>query len=118
MSELSLPRDEAILGLLRERGPASTLELASQLGMDDWNVRRGLRRLIGGGYVFSPERGRYRITALGVAVLAPLPDVGRRFADQAAIQPPAEHFSTHAPAPTGPVDDTRSKLWARIARRP
>jgi hypothetical protein len=117
MSEPSLARDETILGLLRERGAASTLELVAQLGMDDWTVRRGLRRLIDGGYVFSPERGRYRITALGVAVLAPLPDVGRRVGDEAATQPPPDHFPTHTPAPTGPVDDTRGKLWARMARQ-
>jgi hypothetical protein len=110
-------RDEAILGFLRGRGPAGSLELAVQLGMVDRTVRRGLRRLIDGGYVFSPERGRYRITARGVAVLAPLPDVGRRVADEAAIQPPPERSSTATPAPTGPVDDTRSKLWPYSSRR-
>ena len=117
MSQPSLTRDEAILGLLGQRGPASTVELATQLEMDDWTVRRGLRRLIDGGYVFSPERGRYRITALGVAVLAPVPDVGRRVADEAAIQPPPEDFPTDMPAPTEPVDDTPGKLWARMSRR-
>lgn len=117
MNEPPLTRDEAILGLLRERGPASTAELAPQLGMDDWTVRRGRRRLIDGGYVFSPERGRYRITALGVAALTPLPDVGRTVDDEAATQHLPEHSPTATPAPTGPVDDTRSKLWARMARR-
>lgn len=117
MSELPPTRDEAILGFLRERGPASTVELASQLVMDDWTVRRGLRRLIDGGYVFSPERGRYRITARGVAVLAPLPDVGQRVDHEAAIQPLPEHSPTATPAPTGPVDDTRGKVYARMRRR-
>ena len=118
MSEPPLTRDEAILGLLRERGPAGTVELAAQLGMDDWTVRRGLRRLIDGGYVFSPERGRYRITALGVAMLAPLPDAGRTRADEAAIQPPpGGHSPAATPAPTGPVDHTRGKLYARMRRR-
>lgn len=117
MSEPSLTRDEAILGLLRPRGPAGTVELAAKLGMDDWTVRRGLRRLIDGGYVFSPERGRYRITALGVAVLAPLPDAGRGVADEAAIQPPPEHFPTDWPVPTGLANNTRGKLYARMRRR-
>ena len=111
-------RDEAILGFLRECGPASTVELATLLGMDDWTVRRGLRRLIGGGYVFSPERGRYRITALGVAVLAPLPDVGARVADEAVIPPLRQDSPTDTSAPSGPVNDTRGKLWARSSRRP
>ena len=119
MRERPVTRDEAILRLLRERGPASTVELATQLPMDDWNVRRGLRRLIRGGYVFSPKRGRYRITALGVTMLAPLPDVGRRVEDEAAIEPLPAHSptATPAPAPTVPVDDTRRKLWARMPRQ-
>ena len=113
-----MTRDEAILRLLSERGPAGTVELAAQLGMDDWTVRRGLRRLVDGAYVFSPERGRYRITARGVAVLAPLPDAGRRVGDESAIQPLPEHSPADAPAPTGPADDTRGKLWTRMSRRP
>lgn len=117
MSEPPLTRDEAILGLLREGRLANTLDLAAQLGMDDWTVRRGLRRLIHGGYVFSPARGRYRITARGVAVLAPLPGVGRRAGDEAANQPLPEQSPTDASAPTDPVDDTRSKLWPRSSRQ-
>jgi DeoR/GlpR family transcriptional regulator of sugar metabolism len=73
MTEQPTTRDEAILGLLLKRGPASTLELAAQLEMSGWTVRRGLRRLNEYGYVFSPERGRHRITARGIAMLQPLP---------------------------------------------
>lgn len=118
MSEPPPARDEAILGLLRERGPAGSAELAVQLGMVDRTVRYGLRRLINGGYVFSPERGRYRITALGVAVLAPLPDVGRRVEDEAATQPlPGGHSPADTPASTSPLDEPRGKLYARMRRR-
>jgi hypothetical protein len=118
---MSLPpptRDEAILGFLRERGPAGSVELAVELEMVDRTVRYGLRRLIDGGYVFSPERGRYRITALGVAALAPLPSVGRKVEAEAAFQPlPGGHSSADTPAPQGPVDHTRGKLYARMRRQ-
>ncbi len=117
MSGPPLARDEAILGFLRERGPAGSVELAVGLEMVDRTVRYGLRRLIDGGYVFSPERGRYRITALGVAVLAPLPDVGRRVGDEAATQPLPEPSPTETPAPDGQADHTRDKLYARLRRR-
>jgi hypothetical protein len=118
MSKPPRGRDEAILGLLRQCGPAGSLELATQLGIVDRTVRHGLRRLIDGGYVFSPERGRYRITALGVAVLVPLPDAGRRVEDEAATQPlPGEHSSADTPAPHGPVDRTGGKLCARMRRQ-
>jgi DNA-binding transcriptional ArsR family regulator len=118
MSQPPPARDEAILGFLRERGPAGSVKLATQLGMVDRTVRQGLRRLIDGGYVFSPERGRYRITALGVAVLAPLPDVGRRVEDEAATQPlPGGRSSADTPTPQGLVDHTRGKLYARMRRQ-
>ena len=64
--------DETILSLLRERGVLASADLASALGIPERSVRRHLRRLIRGGYVFSPEHGRYRITAAGVAVMAPV----------------------------------------------
>jgi DNA-binding transcriptional ArsR family regulator len=118
MSEPPPGRDEAILGLLHQRGPAGSLELATQLGIVDRTVRHGLRRLIDGGYVFSPERGRYRITALGVAVMAPLPDVDRTVNDEAATQPlPGGQSSADTAAPQGPVDHTGGKLYARLRRR-
>ncbi|MEX2135772.1 MAG: winged helix-turn-helix transcriptional regulator [Chloroflexota bacterium] len=64
--------DETILALFRERGLLASADLASALGIHERSVRRRLRRLIRDGYVFSPERGRYRITAAGAAVMAPL----------------------------------------------
>lgn len=72
---MSLPTpslDEAILLLLVGRGPQGSADLAAGLGRGDRTVRRRLRQLIRGGYVFSPERGRYRITAAGVAAMAPI----------------------------------------------
>jgi predicted ArsR family transcriptional regulator len=49
-----------ILLLLRERDVLASADLASALDLHDGSVRRHLRRLIRGGYVFSPEHGRYR----------------------------------------------------------
>jgi hypothetical protein len=85
--------------------------------MVDWGVRRGLRRLIGGGYVFSPERGRYRITALGVTVLAPLPELGQRVPGEAATTRLPASSTADTVALTGPADETRGRLYARMRRR-
>lgn len=110
--------DETILSLLRERDVLASADLASALGIHERSVRRHLRRLIRGGYVFSPDHGRYRITAAGDAVMAPLSDVGRKVEGDAAIQPlPEGHSSADTPAPTGPVGDTRGKVYGRMRRR-
>lgn len=71
-----LAPDEAILLLLAESAGASTAALADEIGMPPRSIRRRLRRLIRDGYVFSPERGWYRITAAGTAAIAPLPTRG------------------------------------------
>jgi predicted ArsR family transcriptional regulator len=72
MSQRPLSVDETILSLLLEREVLASADLASALAIHERSVRRHLRRLIRGGYVFSPEHGRYRITAAGVAVMAPI----------------------------------------------
>jgi predicted transcriptional regulator len=71
MTEAGRTRDEEILVLLCA-GPAGTASIAERLGWYERSVRRRLRRLIKDGYVFSPERGRYRITAAGVGVMTPV----------------------------------------------
>ena len=72
MSQPALSVDETILTLLWERGVLASADLASALGIHERSVRRHLRRLIRGGYVFSPVHGRYRITASGAAVMLPV----------------------------------------------
>lgn len=67
--------DEAILAVLGDGGVRGSAQLATALGAGERTIRRRLRRLIGDGYVFSPFRGGYRITAAGVAAIAPLPPV-------------------------------------------
>lgn len=64
--------DEAILAVLGDRRVHWSAELADTLGTSDRSIRRRLRRLIRDGYVFSPTRGDYRITAAGLAAMAPL----------------------------------------------
>ena len=71
MTEAGRTRDEEILFLL-SAGPASTASIAERLGWYERSVRRRLRRLIKDGYVFSPERGRYRITAAGMGAMTPV----------------------------------------------
>lgn len=56
--------DERLL-LSLAAGPSSSAELAAALSWHPRSIRRRLRRLIRDGYVFSPERGRYRITHAG-----------------------------------------------------
>jgi predicted transcriptional regulator len=117
LSERPASTDETILLLLWERDLLASADLASALDLPDGSVRRHLRRLIRGGYVFSPEHGRYRITGAGATVMAPLPDLGRRVDATEAIQPPQALSPTTAPAPAGPEQDTRGKLWARVSSR-
>jgi len=74
-------------------------------------------RIPGATLIEEPGALLHALPPTGVAVLAPVPDVGRRVADEAAIQPPPEDFPTDMPAPTEPVDDTPGKLWARMSRR-
>lgn len=69
--------DEAILLSLASNEVAACRQLSESLAMPERSVRRRLRRLIRDGYVFAPERGRYRLTAAGVAVLAPRPELDR-----------------------------------------
>lgn len=96
MTPPSFARDDTILALLWAGGPAGTVQLAVQLGFHERRVRRGLRKLIDGGYVFASEHGLYRITAAGAAALAPvaerveLQDPG---ADRASNQPPPRIYA-------------------------
>jgi len=69
-SVLSL--DEQILALLLEDGPTTSATIAHRLQLHERTARRRLRRLIRDGYIFSPERGSYRITAAGAGVMAPV----------------------------------------------
>lgn len=71
MTDASRTRDEEILVLLCARS-AGTASIAERLGWYERSVRRRLQRLIKDGYVFSPERGRYRITAAGVGAMTPV----------------------------------------------
>jgi predicted ArsR family transcriptional regulator len=96
------PRDDAILARLRLTGPAGTTRLAAELGFYERRVRRGLRQLIQRGYVFSPERGLYRITAAGAAAIAPVPD---------------QHIEAHDSRPMPGPRRRPSNLYTRLGRR-
>lgn len=64
--------DEIILLRLQETSCTSA-QLSIHLNVPQRSIRRRLRRLITDGYVFSPERGRYRIAAAGVRAMEPIP---------------------------------------------
>jgi hypothetical protein len=96
-----MTRDESILtGLLG--GDRSTVDLATATGLTARVCRYGLRRLIGQDYVWSPARGRYRLTHRGRVIAAEIiPDVG----------PPLEASGT-APAQSA-TEQPRRRLFGR-----
>ncbi|MDQ3148899.1 MAG: winged helix-turn-helix transcriptional regulator [Chloroflexota bacterium] len=67
--DAAMTNDERILAILARDRVSSSAALAAELDWQDRAIRRRLRRLIKDGYVFSPVRGRYRLTAAGRAVL-------------------------------------------------
>ena len=91
--------DEQILAILRRDHVSTSAALAAELDWQERAIRRRLRRLIRDGYVFSPERGRYRLTASGRAVLD---------------EPPP---TAAAPAPLRPWDMTTRDLIDRWRSR-
>ncbi len=70
---------------------ASTVVLAGAAGRSERAARYGLTHLVKIGYVWSPERGRWRLT-----------DTGRDIATT-MLQPPAAPAETHAPDAAGHV---------------
>ena len=75
-----MTRDESILTALLA-GDRSTVDLAAATGLTERVCRYGLRHLIGQDYVWSPERGQYRLTGRGRIIAAEIiPDA----------EPPAE----------------------------
>lgn len=79
-----MTRDESILTALLA-GDRSTLDLSSATGLTERVCRYGLGHLISVDYVWSPARGRYRLTHRGRAIAAEIiPDAG----------PPAEASGT------------------------
>ncbi len=71
-----MTRDESLLTALLA-GHGSTLQLAAATGLTERVCRYGLRHLIGQDYVWSPERGRYRLTGRGRVIAAEIiPEAG------------------------------------------
>jgi predicted transcriptional regulator len=64
-----MTRDELILVDLLG-GERSTVDLATATGLSERVCRYGLHRLIGQDYVWSPARGRYRLTHRGLVIAA------------------------------------------------
>jgi hypothetical protein len=94
-------RDESILTALLI-GDRSTLDLVAATGLSERVCRYGLRRLIGQDYVWSPARGRYRLTHRGRVIAAEIiPDAG----------PPANASGT-APAQSA-TDPLRRRIFRR-----
>ena len=85
----AMTRDELILATLAG-GDASTAALSSATGLSERTCRYGTAHLIKAGYIWSPERGRWRLTEAGRAIVAELGDAPGP--DRAAAQ------ATDAPA--------------------
>lgn len=95
-----MTRDELILVDLLG-GVRSTVELATATGLSERVCRNGLVRLQGEDYVWSPVRGRYRLTHRGRGIAAEI--IADAEPPEASATPPAER----APSP----------LRSRIVRR-
>ena len=98
-----MTRDELLLTALL-RGDASTVALAGAAGRSERAARYGLTHLAKIGLVWSPERGRWRLTEAGRAIAA---TVSQPAAAPAEVQAPeAVEHSSHAPQPavTHPSD--------------
>lgn len=96
-----MTRDESILTALLV-GDRSTVDLAAAAGLTERVCRYGLRHLRSIDYVWSPERGRYRLTHRGRVIAAEIiPDAG----------PPVD-ASGAAPAPSAP-EQPRRRLFGR-----
>ena len=67
-----MTRDELLLAALAT-GAVSTADLVRATGLNGPACRRGLRHLIDEGYVWSPERGRWRLTDSGRTIAAEPP---------------------------------------------
>lgn len=76
-----MTRDELLLAALAG-GATTTAALMDATGVIERTCRYGLSHLIAVGYVWSPERGHWRLTEAGRAIAATLPGV-------AAMGPPA-----------------------------
>lgn len=86
-----MERDDKILQALAE-GPAGSVELATRTGLPLATLKRGLRQLRDGDYIFKPGRV-YRLTARGRAVSPePAPPAGPAKAASPAVAPaPPKH---------------------------
>lgn len=76
-----MTRDELLLAALAA-GTTTTAALMRATGVTERTCRYGLSHLIAVGYVWSPERGHWRLTEAGRAIAATLPSM-------AAMEPPA-----------------------------
>lgn len=96
-----MTRDESILSALLA-GHRSTVDLAAATGLTERVCRYSLRHLIDEDYVWSPERGRYRLTGRGRVIAAEIvPDAG-----------PSGEASGAAPAQTE-TEEPRRHLFRR-----
>ena len=66
-----MTRDEWLLVALSD-GEASTSQIAEWTEIPDRTCRKGLRKLARGNYVWSPERGRWRLTNRGREIASEL----------------------------------------------
>jgi len=83
----AMTRDELLLTTLLG-GDASTVVLAQAADRSERAARYGLTHLVKIGYVWSPERGRWRLTDAGRAIAVTIP------------QPSAAPAETHEPDAT------------------
>jgi hypothetical protein len=117
----AMTRDELLLTALLG-GDASTVVLAQAAGRSERAARYGLGHLVTAGLVWSPERGRWRLTEAGWAIAAtvheppavpaetPAPDTAdhARTASQPAVTHPSD---AETASPGGDTWSVPGWLW-------
>ena len=89
-----MTRNELVLAALAG-GEASTAAIAQLTGLPERVCRYRFRWLIREGYAWSPERGRYRLTARGRAIAAEVPPLATAGVPRAAPEVDPEAHSGH-----------------------
>ena len=99
----AMTRDELLLTALL-RGDASTVALAQAAGRSERAARYGLTHLVMTGLVWSPERGRWRLTEAGRVIAATI------------SQPPAAPTPRRRPTTPARRRSRRSRASATLRR--
>lgn len=105
-----MTRDELLLAAMAA-GATTTAALMGATGVTERTCRYGLSHLITVGCVWSPERGRWRLTDAGQAIAATLPSLS-------AAEPPAAESTALPMTESGTVVAAHAAQPALLPKDP